>query len=400
MRLGLLLALLLLAAGCSPTPNEPANAPAATVSVGNSYLAYRLPAGFKPSQENGHLSWSKKDVGLLRVRNLGLQPGEAAARSLEQALASGDLSSLFSFPPQAFEPRAAMREQVERVRQLSRGARGQGEAAPLPPAVRQELEKLSADFRASEDSTLEARAPTAIGTQPPLEPRSIEVQGQPARMISYRTQYGEASSMYLIDRGEMIQFEFFGQAQEGYSLFEALAQSIELDSKTPLPVDVPTPARPEKKKPQSTRGPSWLGPLLPYLPYAFLLLFTSLPAALGASLGYQNAELTDGNVTRGAAGGAFQGAATGVFVGFLLTAALIVVLAATTDTRGGAGIGAFVVILVLTIGCAFGGLVCGALAALGARIGASAGRGPAALLAALLAGPGLMVLMWLKDQAH
>lgn len=405
MRRVLIIMLLVLSSGCSRTPNQLSEAPAATLPVGQSYLAYRLPAGFKPSRENGQLSWSKKDVGLLRVRNLGLQPGEAAARALDAALESGDLSPLVSFPPQAFEPRGSMDEPIERVRQLSRGAGRQGEAAPLPPAIRQELQKLSALFRSSENSTLEARAPAAIGTQPPLEPRTIEVEGQPVRMISYRTSYGEAASMYLLDRGEMIQFEFFGAAPEGYALFETLAQSLELDRKTPIPVDVPTPERPGNKKSSSPKPGwlSWLTPLLAYLPTVIVLLFTSLPAYLGASLGYQNAELTDGDVRRGASSGAFQGALTGVFVGFLLSAAFVVVVAASSESRGGmmsGGVGAFVLILMLTIGSTVAGLGAGTLAALGARLGASAGRGPSALLAALLAGPGLLLGFWLWGQSH
>lgn len=395
-----LLAILL--AGCSRAP-EPWAPSHGTVQVGNRYLSFVPPEGWKPQGKE----WFKSGEGRLSVIVHGPEGRAVAADRVSHALgllaenpeAAAQALAQFPPPPVWFEHEPD-RERLNALCQQVRDARDR--IRKDPARARDELEEARDGFRQAQiGDDPEARARNYLenlnlrGGQRTLESVApATAGGRPAAIAIARDPHRSHWTMlFLVYDGQLVVFQVNSSPEKAAAAAEhvrTLAGGLEFDVSAPPDVVAETPA----PAPEKAAGFDWQGWIEPLIPPLVFLLFTSFPAWVGAGFGYDTAALTGGNVRRGAAGAAFQATGCGITLACLLVSGFLLFLVA--GAKGGGGIMSpgmawvLMTLMILVLGLFVGGAG-GALAATGAWLGAGTSRRTAQWMAAVLAAGGAVL---------
>ena len=227
------------------------------------------------------------------------------------------------------------------------------------------------------------------------------MQGQAALLVTYGTSAEIAQALYFVYQDHLIGVEVHASPRARTTvpaLLTAIASSLTLNVPKPEPSllsgPVPTPqaaAQPMSERRQrrhAERSPVWDW-LLSWMPAFLFLLFTSLPAYLGARVGYSSAQASGANVRTGAASGAFTATFFAIVTCGLIFIALIWAFTLQAP-GGGSGIMSLgTASVIVTVFIVFAGLAAAAvgasLAALGAYLGAGVSGFAAGALAAFFA---------------
>ncbi|MEW6282589.1 MAG: hypothetical protein AB1758_28525, partial [Candidatus Eremiobacterota bacterium] len=416
-----LLLLLLALLGCTPTPQVEAVKPAThSVGVGDRHVSFQLPGDWTL----GDGGWGKAREGRIRAIDAGPDPHRVSADLLETALREQDPEKiclqLSHFPPVSFEYEPDRDAAVGIFRQVDQGCAElrRGKLDSGRKRLRESLKALRAmqledglEARIRHYFTVQSRRgeEKAINSITPLQGTD-----HPAAVVAYRTRYGGSSGLFVLYGEHLLVFLMSSpltREQEGQKLRE-LAATLRFDvpaSEVPAVPAVAVTTRPAPTKAPAPRrqAPEWVGWLAPFVPLAVLLLFTAVPAWIGATMGCSVARLSGEDPRPHAATTAFWMTGAGVFLGVVLASVVIVMWAASAPSGSGvmtpAAAGGLAIVLLALFGT-MAGLVGGALAAAGAWLGASSGPRTSALLAALLAvggaviGPFLLGLMPVKKK--
>ncbi len=413
-RLQFVLLLLFLLAGCGPAGVEPSPAsksPPGFVAVGEHHLSFQPPNGFQPSAR----VWSHGKEGTLRATDAGADPHREAADRLEKALADSAMDpeerslelSRFPYVSFEFEPDRdeiyALRKKVDQARRAFRTdpARGKKLGAQVLEELRrrqlpEDLQARVKHYFAIESRRSEARALNWL--------KPLEGFDPPRALASYRSRYGASTALFVLYRGHLVVFVLSGPPDASEQRLSDLASSLSFDVAAPAVLASATPPPPpslleqqqqqREKEEQQRRSKSSSRAWLTLLPVFILLLFTSLPAYLGATGGYHSAVSSGRDVRSKAGERAFYATTAGVFVGCLVASLALFLVAASVE--GGGGImsplmGWLVITVIMAIYGLVAGLVGGALAGVGAWIGAGSGPRLSGLLAAIFAALGAVV---------
>lgn len=396
-------------AGVEPSP-ESKSSPG-FVAVGEHHLSFQPPAGFQPSER----AWSHAREGTLRATDAGADPHREAAERLEKALADSQMDpevrslelSRFPYVSFEFEPDRdevyALGKKVDQARRAYRTNAAQGKK--LGEQVLEELRRRelpeNLEARIKHYFVVESRRSESKALNW-LKP--IEGSDPPRALASYRSRYGASTALFVLYRGHLVAFVLSGPPDSSEQRLRELALSLRFDVAAPAVVASATPPPPpslleqqqaqRQKEEERRRGKSSGRAWLTLLPVFILLLFTSLPAYLGATGGYRAAVSSGRDVRARAGERAFYATLAGVFVGCLVASLALFLVAASVE--GGGGImsplmGWFVITVFMAIYGIVAGLVGGTLAGVGAWIGAGTGPRFSGLLAAILAALGAVV---------
>ncbi len=396
-------------AGVEPSP-ESKSSPG-FVAVGEHHLSFQPPAGFQPSER----AWSHAREGTLRATDAGAEPHREAADRLEKALGDSEMDpeerslELSRFPYVSFEYEPdrdevyALRKKVDQARLAFRTdpARGKKLGTQVLEELRRRQLPEELGARVQHYFVVESRRSETKALNW-LKP--IEGSDPPRALASYRSRYGASTALFVLYRGHLVVFVLSGPPDASEQRLRELASSLSFDVAAPAVVASATPPPPaslleqqheqrqeeEERRRGKSSGRAWLT----LLPVFIVLLFTSLPAYLGATGGYRAAVSSGRDVRAKAGERAFYATLAGVFVGCLVASLALFLVAASVE--GGGGImsplmGWFVITVFMAIYGIVAGLVGGTLAGVGAWIGAGTGPRFSGLLAAILAALGAVV---------
>lgn len=404
-RICILLLLLLPAWGCSgvgaPSPPDPVK----VESGGGRFLSYEPPAGW----EQDGAQWYKSGEGRLTVQAAGPDVRKQASDRLVEVLA------VFGEGPQAVEkalgwfPPAPLNDEPDRehLEALARKVRDARFMVRKDPArARREFEDALRGFREAElgdDPQVRGRAwlenLNLRGGSHSLESMTATTCADRPAAVAITSTHEPAvwTTLFLVDQGELMVFRIRTNVKEralGIERIQELAEGIRLDVSAPVvAVAEPSPTPAPAAKSHRRGASPWVSLAKKILPPLVFLLFTSVPAWLGAAFGYENAALMGRSPRAGAAGGAFWGTFWGVLGAALVVSVLVFTL---LWGSGGAGImtpelASVVLVGVLLVLASVAGTVGGALAAVGAWLGAATSRRTASLMAAVLAAAGVIL---------
>lgn len=409
-----LLVLILLLGGCgiSPGSSTPSPTPAALqhayFQTQQGPIQFDLSGDWKAGLSSPEMHWSSRQHGHLTVRAFSRWPHEELLKQLrsaeEKALSKPqDASEALTRPIQQmmriphWEPLA---KELDKAWTQLRKGEGKPALASLQK-VRQSLEKEkeTRDFPTVLKWRFECED---LGRHPESPPQPIPVGSQkdPALLVVLNNGQSLGHGFYFARGQEIIGFELFAEPKErpkSPAVLTEMASTLilegvqvdpaQLAAASPTPASLPT-TRPGRHREERHRSgtSAWMRGLFTLLPWAIFLGFTALPAYLGATWGYQAAEMGGANVRSGAAQGAMQATFFGFGVG--LGGACLCLLLGGLMLPTGSGImspfmaGTFLSILLVLFGLV-AAVAAALMAATGAYLGASTGRRTAGLCAAV-----------------
>lgn len=369
-----------LGTGCS---TGPAPRPTTVQVLPGHHLGFVPPAGWKAE---GDHAWVRSHEGRLSVQVFGPDPRQEAVDQLTRALdllardSAAATGSLVRFPPRSFEydpDREALVALCTRVRQAT------FRMGHDPLRARRELQAAREGFlarRLGDDPQVRARhfygglalrggqreLRSVAPTMTPAGPGALAVSRDPFGALH--------TGLFVVLRGHLVVFEIQSapdQEASSVARLQELAAGFVVDA-SPSPAALPStlagngrPAAPG----------AWRKLARQALPAVLFLVFTALPAWLGAGLGYATARATGSDPRPASAMTAFQATGCGIFLACFLAMAVMVGLVLEGPSGGGGGImspgmGLFFLGFLLLVVGTLAGLAGGALAAVGAWLGA------------------------------
>ena len=401
------LVLVCMGAGCGGSSDQ-GDGDAQTIKLGERYVGYSLPGGFQGRPNPSSHEWRGEGEGRLVVHDAGPDNFKLYADQLTEALKPLDsdpqktASAILRMRVPSFDSESDRAKIAEQRKQIEAGCQAvyrkdvAGGKARLQAALAalRALE-LGDDIESHVRHYLDSLNRKGEGFTL-LSLARVEVPGHPAaRTVCSVASGGHCTGLFVLVSGELLAFEFYDRRQgpdAGTPLVERIASTLEFDVEgSPAPTGA-------GRDSQDTRGRGdpkspWMRRAARFLPLCLLLLFTSVPAFVGASLGYETGRLA-GNPVKSAASSAFWVTVFGVTAGCLIV--VVVVLTLLSQAKSGSGImspmmgGIFMTMLIALLG-GVAALLSGAMAAFGAWLGAHVGRTAAAFGAALAAAPGALV---------
>lgn len=418
VRATLLVALALLCTGCggreAPQAQDNGNL---CIQVGPQVVSYSIPATWVGGANPAGHEWFGKGEGRLYVKDEGPDIRKAYADPVAEAMKSYDAdpskatSAILAIRAPYVEYESDGKKLSAQFTKIREACQGMSRGQPVA-ACKAQIEGALAALRALEPGDdIEARVRHYIDNSNRrgaslslMRLERVEIPGHPAvRTVSSVASGGHRTGLYVLVGGNMLACELFnsqGGPEVGTPRITELAASLQFDVRdAPLAVASSSPVHRVggRHQPERAAESPWKKPAKKVLPLVIFLLFTSVPAFLGASLGFESGRLA-GDSPRSAAGGAFWATVFGVAAACLIVVVLLFTL--LSQAGSGSGImspamgGIFITGLIALVG-GLSALCTGALAALGARLGASWGRTAAGLGAAILAAPGPLLALHL-----
>ena len=407
----LILMLVLLLAGCTPT-DRPASPEPRTIYLeagSGSYLSLDLPEGWSESSARGERVFVHKKQGRLVIHDLGSNLRKSWLDQLHKAQSC--------LPDRLAEARDLIQAPFaldrepdwDRLRPLMAPL---SDPVQTPKKFQHDLDKLVEYLQSSlppEDLTGRVQDYYLHHGYALRSQQSLSEHGQKLTLVEFGTRAQFGHGLYALVHDHLIGLELYSSAREratAPAFLSQLAHTLALDVALPPGAEAtgPTPTpqvaqtRPIRHSRRRTRGEpgtfaailKWLGP---WLPTVLLMIFIGAPAYLGARGGYAAAEARGADPRRGAAGGAF----TATFFAIVTCGSIVVALAWYWALQAPRGSGVmtpvaasmFLTILMLIFGIVASALAA-SLAALGAYLGSGMGGRSGAALAALLAILGLL----------